>query len=166
MVKSTASSPDMSNHLQKNFDGSNERKWPWKQGLLSLWKITWSRILAPMLLKCLRMCMLLMGNLHKMGCSIQSWICIIPLWGKTCHVFGQNTKDCKENQNIQGAIQLNSQEVFSEVGINEIVGVACGTYFPPLVRKEAHDAGVVCVYPSGWRYRVDKIFPTGFEIVR
>ena len=61
--------------------------------------------------------------------------------------------------------QFNSQEVFSE-GINKIVGVACGTYFPPLVRKESHDAGLICVYPSGWRYSVDKHFPTGFEIVR
>jgi hypothetical protein len=52
------------------------------------------------------------------------------------------------------------------IGINKIIGVACGTYFPPLVRKEAHDLGLICVYLSGWRYHVDKMLPTEFKIER
>ena len=51
-------------------------------------------------------------------------------------------------------------------GISRIQGVACATLFPPLVRKEAHDVGLICVYPSGWSYRVDKNVPTEFEIDR
>ena len=66
-------------------------------------------------------------------------------------------------QTFKEQFQFNAQEVFS-TGINKVVGVACATYFPPLVRKEAHEAGLICVYPSGWRYRVDKNFPTGFKI--
>jgi superfamily II DNA or RNA helicase len=50
------------------------------------------------------------------------------------------------------------------VGINKVIGVACGTYFPSLVRKEAHDLGLRCVYPSGWRYGVDKTLPIGFKM--
>jgi len=59
--------------------------------------------------------------------------------------------------------QLHAQEEFS-IGINKIVGVACGTYFPPLVRKKAHELGLICVYPTGWRYYDDKKLPKGFKI--
>jgi hypothetical protein len=59
--------------------------------------------------------------------------------------------------------QAHAQEEFS-IGINKIVGVACGTYFPPLVREKAHQLGLICVYPSGWRYSVEKKLPNGFEI--
>jgi hypothetical protein len=59
--------------------------------------------------------------------------------------------------------QQHAQEEFS-IGINKIVGVACGTYFPPLVRKKAHELGLICVYPTGWRYYDDKKFPQGFKI--
>jgi hypothetical protein len=41
--------------------------------------------------------------------------------------------------------QQHAQEEFS-IGINNIVGVACGTYFPPLVREKAHKLGLICVY--------------------
>jgi hypothetical protein len=58
--------------------------------------------------------------------------------------------------------QPHAQKEFS-VGINKIVGVACGTYFPPLVRKKAHELGLICVYPTGWRYYDDKL-PEGFKI--
>lgn len=50
--------------------------------------------------------------------------------------------------------------------IKNVVGVACGTYIPELVRQEAHKAGLICVYPSGFRYRVDKEPPKDFEILR
>ena len=59
--------------------------------------------------------------------------------------------------------QPHAQEEFS-IGINKIVGVACGTYFPPLVRKKAHELGLICVYPTGWRYYDDKKLPKGFKI--
>ena len=68
-------------------------------------------------------------------------------------------------QTFKEQFQPHAQEDFS-IGINKVVGVACATYFPPLVRKEAHDLGLICVYPSGWRYHVDKKLPTGFKIER
>jgi hypothetical protein len=68
-------------------------------------------------------------------------------------------------QTFKVQFQPHAQEQFS-IGINKIIGVACATYFPPLVRKEAHDLGLICVYPSGWRYRVDKTLPIEFEIER
>jgi hypothetical protein len=54
--------------------------------------------------------------------------------------------------------QAHAQEDFS-MGINKIVGVACGTHFPPLVRKKAPELGLICVYPSGWRYNAEKKSP-------
>ncbi|KAJ2986781.1 hypothetical protein HDV02_006571 [Globomyces sp. JEL0801] len=74
----------------------------------------------------------------------------------------------KISQRIQAfkeQFQPHAQEQFS-IGINKIIGVACATYFPPLVRKEAHELGLICVYPSGWRYRVDKTLPIEFEMKR
>lgn len=68
-------------------------------------------------------------------------------------------------QTFKEQFQPYAQEQFS-IGINKIIGVACATYFPPLVRKEAHDLGLICVYPSGWRYRVDKTLPIEFKIER
>ena len=59
--------------------------------------------------------------------------------------------------------QPHAQEEFS-IGINKIVGVACGTYFPPLVREKAHELGLICVYPTGWRYYDEKKIPKGFKI--
>ncbi len=59
--------------------------------------------------------------------------------------------------------QPHAQVEFSSA-IKKIVGVACGTYFPTLVRKQAHDLGLMCVYPSGWRYHIDKLLPKGFQI--
>jgi hypothetical protein len=59
--------------------------------------------------------------------------------------------------------QPHAQVEFSS-GIKRVVGVACGTYFPNLVRKQAQDLGLICVYPSGWRYHIDKILPKGFKI--
>ena len=47
------------------------------------------------------------------------------------------------------------------IGINKIVGVTCGTYFPVLVREEAKKAGLTRV---SWRYEVDEKLPPGFEI--
>jgi hypothetical protein len=68
-------------------------------------------------------------------------------------------------QRFKEQFQPHAQEQFS-IGINKIIGVACATNFPPLVRKEAHDLGLICVYPSGWRYRVDKTLPIEFKIER
>jgi hypothetical protein len=68
-------------------------------------------------------------------------------------------------QTFKEQFQPHAQEEFS-IGINKVVGVACATYFPPLVRKEAQDLGLICVYPSGWRYHVDKKLPTEFKIER
>ena len=66
-------------------------------------------------------------------------------------------------QTFKEQFQPHAQKVFS-IGINKIVGVACATNFPPLVRKKAHDLGLICVYPSGWRYLVDKSLPIEFKI--
>ncbi len=68
-------------------------------------------------------------------------------------------------QTFKEQFQPHAQEQFS-IGVNKIIGVACATYFPPLVRKEAHKHGLICVYPSGWRYRVDKMLPAEFKIER
>lgn len=68
-------------------------------------------------------------------------------------------------QTFKEQFQPHAQKQFS-IGNNKIIGVACATYFPPLVRKEAHDLGLICVYPSGWRYRVDKTLPIEFKIER
>jgi len=59
--------------------------------------------------------------------------------------------------------QPHAQKEFS-IGINKIVGVACGTSFPPLVREKAHELGLICIYPTGWRYYDDKKLPEGFKI--
>lgn len=69
----------------------------------------------------------------------------------------------KITQRIQTFItqfQPHAQEELS-IGINKVVGVACATYFPPLVRKKARDLGLMCVYPH-----VDKKWPTAFKIER
>jgi hypothetical protein len=50
--------------------------------------------------------------------------------------------------------------------IKDVIGVACGTYIPEMVRQEAHKAGLICVYPSGNRYLVGKKPPKVFEIDR
>jgi hypothetical protein len=42
------------------------------------------------------------------------------------------------------------------VKYSKIVGVACGTLFPIDCREEAHRLGLMVVYPSGSRYRVDE----------
>ncbi|EGF83440.1 hypothetical protein BATDEDRAFT_85917 [Batrachochytrium dendrobatidis JAM81] len=68
-------------------------------------------------------------------------------------------------QTFKEQFQPHAQEQLS-IGINKIIGIACATYFPPLVRKEAHDLGLICVYPSDWRYRVDKTLPIEFKIER
>jgi hypothetical protein len=62
--------------------------------------------------------------------------------------------------------ELQPYAQFEFRNIKNVVGVACGTYIPELVRQEAHKAGLICVYPSGYRYRVDKEPPKDFEIVR
>ena len=51
-------------------------------------------------------------------------------------------------------IQLSSQKMFN-AKYRKIVGVACGTRFPDGCREEAHRLGLMVVYPSGSRYRVD-----------
>ena len=45
------------------------------------------------------------------------------------------------------------------------VGVLCGTLFPEEIRKTAHLLQFICVYPSGYRYDVQKP-PTEFIIER
>ncbi len=65
-------------------------------------------------------------------------------------------------QAFKEQFQPHAQEQFSS-GIDKVIGVACATCFPTLVRKEA---GLICVYPSGWRYRVDKTSPIEFKIER
>jgi hypothetical protein len=59
--------------------------------------------------------------------------------------------------------QKHAQEEFS-MGINKVVGVACGTSFPPNARERAHKLGLVCVYPTGWRYYEDNQAPKKFKI--
>ncbi|KAI3655834.1 hypothetical protein MP638_006493 [Amoeboaphelidium occidentale] len=49
-------------------------------------------------------------------------------------------------------------------GIRKIVGVACGTHFDHDVREKAHSLGLICVYPSGSRYLVDKKTTREFKI--
>ncbi len=70
---------------------------------------------------------------------------------------------CERINTFKEQFQSHAQEEFT-TRIKKIVGVACGTYFPPLVRKKAHELGLICVYPSGWRYRIDKPLPNGFKI--
>ena len=59
--------------------------------------------------------------------------------------------------------QPHAQKEFS-IGIKTIVGAACGTYFPLPARKEAEKHGLICIYPSGWRYKAGKKLPKGFKI--
>ncbi|CAM6081579.1 unnamed protein product [Calypogeia fissa] len=51
-------------------------------------------------------------------------------------------------------------------GVKNIVGVACGTWFPPVVQEEAQRMGVLCVYPSGMRYWVGDEPPGDFVLSR
>jgi hypothetical protein len=60
-------------------------------------------------------------------------------------------------------LQPNAQPVFHNV--KKYAGVLCGTLFPTLVRKNAHNLGFICVYPSGHRYDVGKP-PEDFIIER
>jgi hypothetical protein len=48
-----------------------------------------------------------------------------------------------------------SSKVF-DVKYSKIVGVACGTLFPMDCRDEAHRLGLLAMYPSGSRYRLDE----------
>jgi hypothetical protein len=66
-------------------------------------------------------------------------------------------------QMFQEQFQPDAQQEFS-TDIKKIVGVACATYFPPLVREKALELGLICVYPTGWRYYDDKRLPEGFKI--
>ena len=52
-------------------------------------------------------------------------------------------------------IEQSSKKVF-DVKYSKIVGVACGTLFPIDCREEAHRLGLMVMYPSGSRYRVDE----------
>jgi hypothetical protein len=60
--------------------------------------------------------------------------------------------------------QAGAQRQLSE-GISDVVGVACGTYIPPKVIQEAKDLGLICVYPSGYRHKVDKE-PESFIVLK
>lgn len=43
-------------------------------------------------------------------------------------------------------------------GVKNVIGVGCGTLFPPAVLEEAQRLHLVCVFPSGMRYGVDPDF--------
>jgi LysM repeat protein len=51
-------------------------------------------------------------------------------------------------------MKLSAEKMF-DVKDKKIVGIACGTRFPSGCREEAHRLGLMVVYPSGSRYRVD-----------
>jgi hypothetical protein len=51
-------------------------------------------------------------------------------------------------------IQSSSQKNFN-AKYSKIVGVACGTRFPDGCLEEAHRLGLMVIYPSESRYRVD-----------
>ena len=57
-------------------------------------------------------------------------------------------------QQFPKMIELSSQKVL-DVKYRKIVGVACGTQFPEGCREEALRLGLMVIYPSGSRYRVD-----------
>jgi hypothetical protein len=54
----------------------------------------------------------------------------------------------------------------SSARFTSIVGAACGTYFPTLVRGIARQSGLICVYPSGLHYRVDYKRQIEFKIAQ
>ena len=71
------------------------------------------------------------------------------------HVMTSNLKKMTKRILQFKEIQANApSEICSS--IDKIVAVACGTYFPEDVRKEAYRLGFLCVYPSGNRYCVNK----------
>ncbi|KAI8895139.1 hypothetical protein BC833DRAFT_567746 [Globomyces pollinis-pini] len=55
----------------------------------------------------------------------------------------------KSRKSLKGSFRLFNAKY------SKIVGVACGTRFPDSCREEAHRLGLMVVYPSGSRYRVD-----------
>ena len=68
----------------------------------------------------------------------------------------ENVKNIAERVNqFPKMIELSSQKMFN-AKYSKIVGVACGTRFPIGCREEAHRLGLMVVYPSGSRYRVDE----------
>ena len=62
-------------------------------------------------------------------------------------------------------MKLSAEKVF-DVEDRKIVGIACGTRFPGGCREEAHRLGLMAVYPSGIRYRVDGKIDFDYAIQR
>ena len=62
-------------------------------------------------------------------------------------------------------MKLSAEKVF-DVKDRKIVGIACGTRFPSGCREEAHRLGLMAVYPSGSRYRVDGKIDFDYAIQR
>lgn len=79
--------------------------------------------------------------------------------GQTFDAHGQ-PKIPEKIKTFKEQFQQNAQREFS-IGINKIVGVACGTYFPPLVLEKAHELGLICAY---WCYNLEKKSPHEFKI--
>lgn len=65
--------------------------------------------------------------------------------------FNQVTK---MPERIQRFKELKSMAQPEFKNIKKCVGVLCGTLFPENVKKNAHQRGFLCVYPSGDRYEV------------
>lgn len=59
-----------------------------------------------------------------------------------------------------------SANKFFDVKNKKIVGIACGTRFPLGCREEAHRLGLMIVYPSGCRYKVDGKIDFDYAIQR
>jgi len=62
-------------------------------------------------------------------------------------------------------MNVSAEKVF-DVKDRKIVGIACGTRFPIGCREEAHRLGLIVVYPSGSRYRVDGKIDFDYAIQR
>ncbi|KAH6582233.1 hypothetical protein BASA50_008030 [Batrachochytrium salamandrivorans] len=62
-------------------------------------------------------------------------------------------------------MKLSAGKVF-DVKDRKFVGIACGTRFPSGCREEAHRLGLMVVYPSGSRYRVDGKIDFDYAIQR
>ncbi|KAI9335899.1 hypothetical protein BDR26DRAFT_865320 [Obelidium mucronatum] len=62
-------------------------------------------------------------------------------------------------------MKLSAEKVFDGKH-RKIAGIACGTRFPGGCREEAHRLGLMVVYPSGSRYRVDGKIDFDYAIER
>jgi hypothetical protein len=100
----------------------------------------------------------------------QEWDAVFKVGDVLYLCEAKHVMSCAKVANIPQRIKLFKEQLqphapkdFS-IGVNQVVGVVCGTYFPPLVQEKARELGLICVYPSGWRYQVDKFVPYDYQM--